>query len=256
MAGREAPHRDQGSPETEAAGRRLAEGVVAPRPVAHGVLFALLATIVTATPGATQDVIRPPIDQLVQELQTRYDAVLDFSATFEHRYSGGVISASIVEHGTVQIKKPGKMRWSYDTADEKLFVSDGETFYAYFPLDRQVIVAAIPSTDRASTPTMFLAGKGNLAEDFTASYESTTDAPGSWVIRLTPESETADYEWLTLTVDRTSLRITGLSTADHFGGRSTYYFADLQENQDLSDTLFDFTIPDNTDVITDDSFVR
>ena len=198
----------------------------------------------------------PPIDQLVRNLQSKYDSVRDFSADFEHRYTGGLLSISLVEHGTVLIKKPGKMRWSYATAEEKLYVSDGETFYSYFPLDRQVIVTEVPPDDRASTPALFLAGRGNLSEDFDAAYEDAPSSPEAWVIRLTPRVADAGYEWLVVTVDRRSLSITGLSTSDFQGGQSTYIFTGLEENQDLPDSAFEFTIPDNIDIVSDDPFLR
>jgi len=215
----------------------------------------LVLVCALSTAGA-QPIGAPPIDQLVHDLQLKYDSVRDFSADFEHRYSGGFFSVSVVEHGTVLIKKPGKMRWSYATVEEKLYVSDGETFYSYFPLDRQVIVTAVPPESRASTAALFLAGRGHLSEDFHASYEDAPPAPDSWTIRLTPNVANADYEWLVVTVDRRSLSITGLSTTDFQGGLSTYVFTELVENQDLDDSLFDFTIPDNIDVVSDDPFLR
>ena len=220
-----------------------------------------LATLVVlsmglALPAQSQSSSPPPIDDLVRNLQTRYDSVRDFSADFEHRYSGGVLRTSIVEHGTILVKKPGKMRWRYTSSEEKLYISDGKMFYSFFPLDRQVIVAEVPPDDRASTPALFLAGKGNLVDDFTAVYANEPEVPGSWVIRLTPEISGADYEWLTLTVDRESLAITGLSTEDVQGGRSVYLFTNLVENRGVPDSAFDFEIPDNADVIRYDAVAR
>ena len=220
-----------------------------------------LATLVVlsmglALPARSQSSSPPPIDDLVRNLQTRYDSVRDFSADFEHRYSGGVLRTSIVEHGTILVKKPGKMRWRYTSSEEKLYISDGKMFYSFFPLDRQVIVAEVPPDDRASTPALFLAGKGNLVDDFTAVYANEPEVPGSWVIRLTPEISGADYEWLTLTVDRESLAITGLSTEDVQGGRSVYLFTNLVENRGVPDSAFDFEIPDNADVIRYDAVAR
>ena len=198
----------------------------------------------------------PPLDQLVENLQLKYDSVRDFSADFEHRYTGGLLSVSLVEHGTVLIKKPGKMRWTYATAEEKLYVSDGEMFYSYFPLDRQVIVTEVPPDAHASIPALFLAGKGRLSEDFDATYEETPASPDAWVIRLTPRVADASYAWLVVTVDRRTLSITGLSTSDFQGGQSTYIFTRLEENQDLPDSVFEFTIPNNTDIVSDDPFLR
>ena len=218
--------------------------------VAAALVVAAMSSVEAQPPEA------PPLDQLVRNLQLKYDSVRDFSADFEHRYTGGLLSISLVEHGTVLIKKPGKMRWSYATAEEKLYVSDGETFYSYFPLDRQVIVTEVPPDDRASTPALFLAGRGNLSEDFDAAYEDAPSSPEAWVIRLTPRVADAGYEWLVVTVDRRSLSITGLSTSDFQGGQSTYIFTGLEENQDLPDSAFEFTIPDNIDIVSDDPFLR
>ena len=61
------------------------------------------------------------------------------------------------------------MRWEYTAPEEKLFVSDGVKIYSYLPQDKQVIVSSVPPDDQASTPALFLAGKGSLTRDFTAS---------------------------------------------------------------------------------------
>ena len=47
---------------------------------------------------------------------------------------------SIVETGTVALKRPGRMRWEYETPEKKTFVSDGTRVFFYVPADRQVIV--------------------------------------------------------------------------------------------------------------------
>lgn len=210
------------------------------------------ALTLAATATVTGQSTRPPLDELVRDLQAKYESVGDFSADFEHRYQGGLIRTSVVERGTVVIEKPGKMRWHYVAPEDKLYVSDGETFYSYYPADRQVVVTAVPPDDRASTPVLFLAGKGNLADDFSASYEEAPDRPGVWRLRLTPTVPDADYESLVLTVDRSTLSITGLSTIDLQGGESTYTFTNLEENTDPAPGRFTFEIPEGVDVIRDD----
>ena len=200
---------------------------------------------------------RPPIADLIVDLQAKYDSVRDFSADFEHTYAGGVLRTVLVERGTVQIKKPGMMRWNYNWPEEKVFVSDGSSLYSYIPFDRQVIVGQLPSDDRASTPALFLAGRGNLSTDFTAAYDALgTTASDTWVVRLTPTGENVDYSHLMLGIDRISLSITQLSETDHQGAVSTFTFTALKENEQLPDSLFTFEVPRGTEVITEDSFRR
>ncbi len=253
MDGGKASHRNEGSSEAKASNRRRPQGVTPWAALAAAVIIALLAAPMALQLSPTA---RPPINDLLRDLQTKYDSVADFSANFEHSYAGGLLSTSVTEHGSVLIKKPGKMRWSYDTSDEKLYVSNGTTFYSYFPIDRQVIVTSLPPDDYASTPALFLAGRGNIRTDFVASYEDSATEVHTWTLRLTPHNTTVEYEWLVIVIDRTTLSIVGLSTKDYQGGRSTYRFSQLEENKGISDDLFDFRIPPDTDVIRNDPVAR
>src|SRR5436189_2788551 len=130
------------------------------------------AIAIGAALGGGQPVARAAdstASELASALQRKYDGVKDFSADFTHAYEGGVLRKQITERGRLAIKKPGKMRWQYTAPEEKLFVSDGAMMYSYIPQDKQVIRSTVPPDDEATTPALFLAGKGNLTRDFTAS---------------------------------------------------------------------------------------
>src|SRR5258707_14556002 len=127
-------------------------------------LALLLAWISTTAPVADQSA-----PELAAALQKKIDGVKDFSTDFTHTYEGSVLRKQITERGRLLVKKPGKMRWDYTDPEKKLFVSDGVKLYFYIPADMQVTVASVPREDEASTPDLFLAGKGSLTKDFTAS---------------------------------------------------------------------------------------
>lgn len=220
----------------------------------------MLACVVLAAAAgrpAAQPADRPPIEELTAALQAKYDTVGSFSADFEHTYAGGLLRTSVAERGTVEIKKPGMMRWRYTWPEEKLFVSDGASLYSYIPADRQVIVGAVPAGDSVSTPALFLAGRGRLAQDFVIAYDDETDTPPQrWSLSLTPIRDDADYVRLRLVVDRETLSFTQLRAIDFQGAVSTFTFTNLQENERLPDTLFAFEIPAGVDVITENGFRR
>jgi outer membrane lipoprotein carrier protein len=177
--------------------------------------------------------------------------VRDLSASFEHRYRGGVLRKEAVERGTVQIKKPSRMRWVYESPERKIFVADGTRIYSYIPEDRQVIVAPVPAEDEAATPALFLSGHGNLERDFTASFPAAADpTPGTWSLKLVPHRREAEYDWIVLVVDRDTYRLRRLITADAQGGESTFTFSDVRENAGIPDGAFRFTIPRGVDVVT------
>lgn len=223
---------------------RLAVGVCA--------AGACAAALCLAARPAAQESAAPPIGDLVAALQQRYATVRSLTADFEHRVSGGVLSTTDVELGTVRVKRPGRWRFDYVEPEPKSFVSDGTTVYAHFPLDRQVMVTPVPADAGASNPAAFLSGRGDLVRDFASSYGDAPDAPpGTWVVRLTPLGDNADYETLELAVDRRTLDIRRLATTDFLGAVSTYRFDNLRTNRDLPDALFTFEIPPNTEVLTD-----
>jgi outer membrane lipoprotein carrier protein len=190
--------------------------------------------------------------ELAAALQKKYDGIKDFSADFSHTYEGGVLRKQITERGHLLVKKPGKMRWDYSTPETKQFVSDGVKMYSYIPQDKQVIVATVPPDEEAPTPTLFLAGKGNVIRDFTPSL---VDAPsgmpaGSRALKLVPKSRQRDYDWLVLVLEPGTLAIRGLLTVDEQGGKSSFSFTNLKENVGLADKDFAFKIPRGVDVVT------
>jgi outer membrane lipoprotein carrier protein len=189
---------------------------------------------------------------LAGRIQQHYDGVRDFRADFMHGYEGGVLGKKTVEYGTVAIRKPGRMRWTYTKPEEKTFVSDGLKLYSYIPADKQVYVASVPRDDQASTPTLFLAGKGNLVRDFTVAAATIKNPPpGTASIRLMPRRPEREYEWLELVVDERSFELRMLVTGDAQGGVSTLTFSKLRENVSVPDKEFVFSIPRGVDVITD-----
>ena len=209
-----------------------------------------LAVAAMATPAA-QTPARPDAADVARLVQQKYDSVRDFSADFVHTYEGGVLRKQLTERGVVQIKKPGKMRWEYKSPEEKLFVSDGHKMYSYVPADKQVIVSTVPQADQASTAVLFLAGRGDLPRDFTASFAD-GGSPGTWTLRLEPKVHQPEYDWLVLAVDRSSLQIRALTAADRQGTRSTFQFSTIRENVEMPDKLFTFKIPRGVDVIVAD----
>ena len=199
---------------------------------------------------------RPTADALAKSLQQRYQGIRDFSADFSHVYRGGVLRKQVTERGTMAIKKPGMMRWSYTEPEKKTFVSDGKKLYSYIPQDKQVVVSTLPPDDDAPTPALFLTGKGNITRDFTASYSEGTAAAGTYALKLVPRRAEADYESLVVLLDPATLQIKGLTTFDRQGGESTFSFSNLKENRGLTDKEFAFRIPRGVDVITDGSVSR
>jgi outer membrane lipoprotein carrier protein len=195
----------------------------------------------------------PTASDLARQLQQHYATIRDFTADFTFTYRGGFNPQKTVEHGSVSIKKPGRMRWLYDKPERKEYVADGTEMYSYIPTDRSVTVQPLPKGDEVPSLMLFLTGKGDLIRDFTAAMD-TSEGSRAWRLDLTPNVRQADFDTLSLIIDRQTLKTTGLSTVDAQGGTSAFAFANLRENVGLPDSLFVFDLrklPRGTDVIRD-----
>ena len=189
----------------------------------------------------------PAATDLAARVQARYNTIRDFTADFIQRQTSPLLPKPVVERGEVKIKKPGRMRWMYSTGDRNQVISDGTTIYAYFPRDRYVSPTPMPKGEEASTALLVLAGRGNLTRDFTATMPA-EQPEDEWRLTLHPRTKEADFETLTLEVDRASLAFRGLVVVDPQGGTSAFRFTNMRENRGLADSEFTFAIPRGVEV--------
>src|SRR6187397_3029453 len=75
----------------------------------------------------------PSATQLAALIQAHYARVNDFTADFTQTQSSPLLPKGRTDRGTVKIKKPLRMRWTYATSDKQEFVSDGLKSYFYEP---------------------------------------------------------------------------------------------------------------------------
>ena len=211
--------------------------------------FVFLVMMLTAVLAAAQT--QQSAETVARSLQARYANIRDFSADFVQSYRGGVLKTQTTERGTVVVKKPGKMRWVYTSPDKKELVSDGRKVYWYIVEDKQVVASDMPPQDQATTPALFLSGKGDIARDFTASYVTESGSGAGTTLKLVPKRPEPEYEYLVVTVDPATLQIRGLTTRDRQGGEATFTFSNMKENRGVSDKEFVFRIPRGVKVVTD-----
>src|SRR5437588_55983 len=98
----------------------------------------------------------------VKRLEATYRGARTLQVTFLERYleNGNVVR---VEAGIAYFRRPGKMRWEYQSPEKNLFLVDGKTAWFYVPADHTVTrVPAKQSTDWR-TPLALLAGEMKLS---------------------------------------------------------------------------------------------
>ena len=188
--------------------------------------------------------------EVLTEIQNRYEKTNDIEANFIQDYIGKGMKQPNRGEGKVYLKKRGMMRWDYTTPHQKL-ISDGHTLWFYQPDEKQVLVSNLSSVLKERTPLAFLAGEGDLSQDFSflSLKESVSQKEETYVVELTPKEALATFSKLILTVDRKTFTVLQADVIDGVGNLTRTRFMNIKTNVGLSDSLFQFTAPHGTEVI-------
>src|ERR1700722_10138367 len=129
--------------------------------------FALLALAIAALtiPVSSQSAAPQASDQaksLAHLLEEHYRRPRTLQAVFLERFNEGQ-KQSRVESGTVYFRRPGQMRWEYDSPEKKLFLVDGKTTWFYVPYDHTVTKSPVKESSDWRTPLSLLTGKADLS---------------------------------------------------------------------------------------------
>lgn len=181
---------------------------------------------------------------VADRVQGRYEKVRDLHARFEQRTEraalGGAPSDALVASGAVVFAKPGKMRWSYESPEPSLVVSDGTTLWIYDEKAREAQKLSLAAGYLSAAGVQFLLGDGKLVDEFRIAA-SGCDAPVVALL-LTPKRD-AQYERLELRVDAKSGLVVETAVVDLFGNRTVVVFRDSEENAGADPGLFRFAPP-------------
>ena len=83
-------------------------------------------------------------------------AMANQEASFTQRFTPKGFKNAQVESGSVIFGALPKMRWSYASPEEKVFVFDGSKSWFYVPSDKQVTVAAIDDARKRELPFLLI----------------------------------------------------------------------------------------------------
>jgi len=191
-------------------------------------------------------------EAVARAVQSHYESVQDWSARFVQTREAAAFGGGIApmpeppREGTVVLAKPGRMRWSYETPDPSLLVTDGQVVWTYDPLLEEAQRLPDAGGLLSGAAVQFLMGRGDLLGSFRISAADCAARP----VRLTlVPREDAGYERLALEVEPDSGRVLASSVTDLFGNRTRVAFSDVRTNTSPDPKLFHFEPPEGVEVI-------
>jgi outer membrane lipoprotein carrier protein len=200
--------------------------------------------------------------QIARAMEAHYHRATTLKAYFFEKYSDGNGGVS-AESGTVYFSKPGRMRWEYESPEEKLFIVDGTNVWFYVPADRTASRAKMGASSDWRTPLAFLTGKSDFdrlcrsmeivgGDESSKPGEEHPSTAGNTLLRCTPRisSDDADQKISDVLLEadpdnrlvRVVIRQPGkLETEFRFGG--------WEENLPIAETKFHFVPPTGVAIV-------
>jgi outer membrane lipoprotein carrier protein len=217
----------------------LASAIFAPIPVPQ------------ALAGQTSD----PAKLIAHLLEEHYRRPRTLQAVFLERYSEGK-KESRIESGKVYFRRPGQMRWEYDSPEKKLFLVDGKTTWFYVPYDHTVTKAPVKESSDWRTPLALLTGKADLAR--LCSQIDLISEPGlppeHAVLRCAPRqpkrpSDGTEYAEVLLELDSSSGELARITIRQPGEVELEYRFGNWQTDIPLDNSLFRFEVPKGVAIV-------
>lgn len=186
---------------------------------------------------------------LAHLLEEHYRQPRTLQAVFLERYSEGQ-KQSRVESGTVYFRRPGQMRWDYDSPEKKLFLVDGKTTWFYVPYDHTVTKAPVKESSDLRTPLALLTGKADLSRLCSQIdlLDQRGTSSGHAVLRCLPKqaknlSGENNYTEVLLEVDTSSGELARIEIRQPGAIELEYRFGNWQSDIPLAADLFRFQVP-------------
>lgn len=185
-------------------------------------------------------------NEIMDRLEARYN-VQGFFVQFHQTMTYKALGMTKECDGQIYIKRPGRMRWEYETPDKDLFITDGETLWVYFAEENQVRVGAVA--------TFFGEGSvGAILSDITLirkyySVELIADDPaGYYLLKLSPDKPSGDIQVITLAVSKENFNIFQVLTENSTDDENSFTFEPPEFDRELDDALFTFTPPEGAEI--------
>ena len=182
--------------------------------------------------------------QVAQRVDKYYNSLHSLRTAFTESFHGMGIDRE--ESGTLLLRKPGKMHWSYDHPAGKIFLLDGKYAWFYSPGDAQVERVAAAQMDDLRSPLRFLLGHTQLQKELDGLTLSTT--PDGLQLSGVPKGMRDRVAKIVLGVNADGV-IHSMSITETDGAETAFTFKDSQANVPARDADFVFHAPPGIPVV-------
>lgn len=185
------------------------------------------------------------LDDLLDGIETQYSRQ-GFSADFVQLSTLMALDITETATGTAYFSFPGKMRWEYETPDVHQIITNSKILWIYRQQENQVIQGNADKLFKAGAGGAFLSDISLIRKNFDITLKEIT--PEQARIDMSSKTDDPDVSSITITVDRHSYEIQQVITYNIYEDTTRFDFSNIRFFP-VDEALFEFKIPENTDII-------
>ena len=190
-------------------------------------------------------------NNLIAVIQKQYQSIRSFSGRFiQSSHLADTETGPKIAKGLVSYKRPGKMHWLYESPEEQLLVTNGQTIWLYDPLLENVTVKKLDKITEG-TALSFLLGLGDLQVDFIHREISKNLLIGhdGFFVELEPKKSSANLAFIQLNVHPETYNLQTIALMDQQDNYRTIQLMSMKYNLEIEDNFFEFTVTNDMEVI-------
>ncbi|MCG8472852.1 MAG: outer membrane lipoprotein carrier protein LolA [Desulfobacterales bacterium] len=189
--------------------------------------------------------LSPKAKDILGKVATRKEAQ-GFSARFFQESPLAAIGVVETATGSVWFKKPGGVRWEYETPEPMVYIIDNTTLWVHSPLDNQVWKGAADAFFGKNGGARFLTDITRVTDRF--SLEVLARKEGVIPVKLVPLDPEDDLKEVYIFVDPSSYNIVKVRSIRTTGDETTLSFSDIKAEIPEA-SRFQFVVPKGAVVI-------
>ena len=219
------------------------------RPAARkAALLILAAALLAPTPSSAAAVTA---GQAVANLEKALKSITTLEGRFEQLYYSMSVSEPLREQGDLFLQKPDRMRWTYKSPQDKVFLYKDGVLEMYLPEDKQLTRSPVdPEALKSDIFGIFL---GTMSFRDAYAVEDNpfpTDAARVRQVKLVPKTE-GEFSHLLLEIDETTWLPRRVIFLEWAGNKREFIFSQVRTGVHIPAKTFTLKVPPGTEVIDD-----
>jgi outer membrane lipoprotein-sorting protein len=211
-------------------------------------LFVFLVAVACLAAFPSSGSCEDEADRALNLVRGTYSSLKGLKADFVQIEERPGVGVSVREEGVLSFSPPDRMRWDYGGKRPHAVIINSSKVWIHMPSRKQIILRELTPQEMRRGAATFLSGLDGIEEDFTVQSRAT--GPGQSIpLDMFPLEDNLPYDKISLLVASDSGLVERIAIHHKLGNITTITFHDIKTGLVLPEKLFEWNIPEGTEVI-------